>query len=84
MSKGMRIESSQIRDMPLDMQEQIAMGFIKDPEKRDRIDNAISELVAALMEKYPETATATITITKGQVRISVALTESRVVKLAEL
>ena len=84
MSNGMRIESSQLREMPLGMQEQIAMGFIKDPEKRDRIDNAISELVAALMEKYPEAVTATITITKGQVRISVALTESRVVKLAKL
>ena len=84
MSNGMRIESSQIRDMPLDMQEQIAMGFIKEPEKRDRIDNALSELTAALMEKYPEAITATITITKGQVKISVALTESRVVKLAKL
>lgn len=81
MGNGMHIDP---KGLPIHMQEAIAMGFIKEPEKQDRIDNALSELVAALMEKYPEAVTATITITQGQVRISVALTESRVVKLAEM
>ena len=81
MGNGMRIDP---KGLPRNMQEAIAMGFIKAPEDRDRIDNALSELVAALMEKYPEAETETITITQGQVRISVALTESRVVKIAKM
>ncbi len=58
--------------------------FVKEPEQTDRIDHALAELVTALMEKYPAAVTATITITQGRVRISVALTESRVVGIAEL
>lgn len=86
MANGMRIKGEQLREMPLNMQEQVAMAFVKDgqPEQRDRIDAALAELTAALMEKYPKAVTATITITEGKVRISVALTESRVVQIAEM
>lgn len=93
MGNGMRIDP---KGLPLHMQESIAIKFMKGmgvieemeqiegQEEMDRIDRALAELVSALMEKYPEAVTATITITQGQVRISVALTESRVVKLAKM
>lgn len=93
MGNGMRIDP---KGLPLHMQESIAIKFmkgmgiieemeqIKEHEEMDRIDRALEELVAALMEKYPEAVTATITITQGQVRINVALTESRVVKIAKM
>lgn len=86
MAKSMRIRHEELREMPLNMQEQVAMAFVKDgqPEKRDRIDAALSELVAALMEKYTKAVTATVTITEGIVRISVCLTESRVIQIAEM
>ena len=80
MSNGMRIDG---RSLPLSMQEQVAMELLKkggNTVGKDRIDKALAELVAAIMEKYPGAVGASIMIHQGRVEINVEQVDHRKVE----
>ena len=80
MSNGMRIDG---RSLPLSMQEQVAMELLKkggNNVAKDRLDEALAELVAAIMEKYPGAVEAGILIHQGRAEINVEQVEHRKVE----
>lgn len=80
MSNGMRIEG---RELPLAMQEQVVMELLMkggNIVEKDRIDDALTELVAAVMEKYPGAVEARVRIYQGRAEINVEQVDHRKVK----
>lgn len=77
MSNGMRIDG---RSLPLPMQEQVAMAYIKkgkETEKPDRMSKTLIELVDAIKEKYTNVSGAVIHIGHDKISINIIHSDSR-------